>query len=75
MYGMSYFVRLGKQAKQKIGEWRLPAEGIRAILQGMDELSEIPNATCSGSIRPNTSSSLTSSIAIPGRLRGIASSR
>jgi hypothetical protein len=37
---MSYFVRLGRQANRKIGECCLPAGGIRAILQRMDELSE-----------------------------------
>lgn len=39
---MSYFIRLGKEAKRKISEWRLPADGIRAILRRIEELSDIP---------------------------------
>ncbi len=40
---MSYSVQLGKEARRKIAEWRLPKEGIDAILRRMDELSEMPS--------------------------------
>jgi hypothetical protein len=42
MFGMSYSVQLAKAARQKIVGWQLPPEGMRAILQRMDELSENP---------------------------------
>jgi hypothetical protein len=40
---MSYSVQLDEEAQAKIAEWRLPQEGIRAILQRMDELGENPS--------------------------------
>ena len=40
---MSYSVRLDEEAQFKIVAWRLPREGIQAILQRMDELSHIPS--------------------------------
>jgi hypothetical protein len=40
---MSYSVRLDDHAQQKLGEWRLPKEGISAILRRMDELSDNPS--------------------------------
>ena len=39
---MSYSVRLDEAAQAKIIAWRLHQEGMRAILQRMDELSENP---------------------------------
>jgi hypothetical protein len=43
MSGMSYSVRLDEAAQAKIVEWQLPQEGMRAILQRMDDLSENPS--------------------------------
>jgi hypothetical protein len=40
---MSYSVRLDDNAQRKISEWRLPKEGISAILRRMDELSDNPS--------------------------------
>jgi hypothetical protein len=40
---MSYSVRLDEAAQAKIVEWRLPQEGMRAILHCMDDLSETPS--------------------------------
>jgi hypothetical protein len=40
---MSYSVRLDEAAQAKIVDWRLPQEGMRAILQRMDDLSENPS--------------------------------
>jgi hypothetical protein len=40
---MSYSVQLGKEARRKFAEWRLPKEGISAVLGRMDELSERPS--------------------------------
>jgi hypothetical protein len=40
---MSYSVQLDEEAQAKIAECRLPQEGIRAILERMDELSENPS--------------------------------
>jgi hypothetical protein len=39
---MSYSVQLAKDARRKIADWRLPKEGMDAILRRMDELSENP---------------------------------
>ena len=40
---MSYSVQLDDGVKAKITDWRLPREGISAILQRMDELREEPS--------------------------------
>jgi hypothetical protein len=40
---MSYAVRLDDEVKDKIIAWRLPKEGIGAILRRMDELRELPS--------------------------------
>ena len=39
---MSYSVQLAKDAKRKLADWRLPKEGMSAILRRMDELCENP---------------------------------
>jgi len=40
---MSYSVQLDEDVKAKITAWRLPKEGIGAILARMDELREMPS--------------------------------
>jgi hypothetical protein len=40
---MSYSVRLDDDVKAKVTAWRLPKEGIRAILRRLDELREVPS--------------------------------
>ena len=40
---MSYSVRLDDEVRNKIIAWRLPKEGISAILQRLDELGEMPS--------------------------------
>jgi hypothetical protein len=40
---MSYSVQLDDVVKEKIVAWRLPREGISAILRRMDELREMPS--------------------------------
>jgi hypothetical protein len=40
---MSYSVQFDDDVKSKIVAWRLPTEGMRAILQRMDELREMPS--------------------------------
>lgn len=40
---MSYSVQFTRDAMRKIAEWRLPPEGIQAILRRMDELSDMPS--------------------------------
>jgi hypothetical protein len=74
MCGMSYSVRLDEEAQAKIVAWRLPREGMQAIFRRMDELSDMPSRFL---LRVESAEHIlqpTSSIAIPGRLLGIASS-
>jgi hypothetical protein len=40
---MSYSVQLDNDVQAKITAWRLPKEGISAILRRMDELREMPS--------------------------------
>jgi hypothetical protein len=40
---MSYSVQLDDEVRRKLVDWRLPKEGIRAILERMDELREKPS--------------------------------
>jgi hypothetical protein len=40
---MSYSVRLARETRRKLAGWRLPKEGVGAILRRMDELSENPS--------------------------------
>jgi hypothetical protein len=40
---MSYSVQLDDEVKRKIEAWGLPKEGIKAILERMDELREMPS--------------------------------
>ena len=40
---MSYSVQLDDEVERKIVAWRLPKEGMSAILQRMDELREMPS--------------------------------